>query len=549
MFCDQCGCPFYIDERLVATRLLSQKGLFSTERSQTAEAFDVDTQQTVILRVVDSEDPLYVDPLLHAVRALQKIHSGKKVPGIMQLVDGDSYFTYPIRPDEPAAHFMVARKVEGISLTEWIQKNGAISEELAKNWLKQLLNAVDALHHEGYLHRDIKPDNIIVTDDLQLVLVDFDTIFCLSDSYWKTPRIGTGAYMAPEQSSGNPLPTSDLYSIGRTIIEALTGKFPLELARYPNECVVWDREAPRLSKPFTELIDRLANKNLLFRPPAASVALTYLSEVEAIPARKRYWRWLSAPIMTTAAAIFAVSLTIAAVGSFALSQQVQSDSERLIAEGNQLILQGDTREGLLLLEEAVELAPDSEEVRAKLAIAYAFIRDFESAIENYKIALEVEPKNAQYLYEIANVYEEVNLQESIFYYMEAVENSEADSSIQLESLNNLARVYLLTDQLQKAEEVLSRIDTHIEDPITRMTVFKNLGWLNYERANYDIAIEQLNQALEADATFPDPYCLLALIQQHRGEDNYNDRATCVFLNAPPKPEVTAWREELNRVAD
>ena len=550
LFCNQCGCKFFIDERLIATRLLSENSLISSPRTQTFEAFDIEDQQVVILRVVDSDNPVYLEPLKLAVYALNMVHAEGKFPGIMQLVDERHHFTEQIRTDEPPAQFMVARKVEGVSLTEWLKQHGPISESLAKDWLKQLLKIAKKLHDSNFLHRDIKPDNIIVANDLQLVLIDFDTIYQLTDRYVRVPRIGTGAYMAPEQSNGSPLPTSDLYSIGRTLTECLTGKFPFDIARTANERVDWEKEASSLSKPFTNLIDRIANRNTLFRPPDASEALTYLAEVEAIPPRRRSWRWLGTPLVKAAITVLAVSIPIAAIGGYALSQ-IQTDgltlteANELVEEGNQLIIQGEERRGLSLLERAVQLAPESADIRAKLAIAQAFSRDFNSAIKNYNIALELAPDNPNILHGIADVYEEVDLQKSKLYYQQAAAAArEAEAPILPLTLNNLARVYLLTDQLREAGEVLAEINTDIEEPILRMTVFKNLGWLNYEQGNYEGAREYLNQALEADATFADPYCLLALIQQQNGEDNYNDRATCIYLNSPAKPEVVAWREEL-----
>ena len=225
--------------------------------------------------------------------------------------------------------------------------------------------------------------------------------------------------------------------------------------------------------------------------------------------------------------------------------QLVTEAQSLLAEGNQRILRGQTNEGLLLIEQALELEPDSAEIRAALAIAQAFVGDFEAAIENYEIVLSMEPGNPYDLYNLANVYEEVDMQQATTYYIAA---SEIESSIRISALNNLARLYLLSGELQKAEAAINDIDiadVEREDPQTRMTVFKNLGWLKYLQGDLDAAEVQLARALNTDPTQPDAYCLLALIQQEQGEDNSNDRITCLNLRVLlSKPELDEWKKRL-----
>ena len=561
--CEICGCSLLIKGRFRATSRLGQlNNVFSSPRTQTFDAIDLIAGQEVILRVVHSDQEKLVRPLKNAVIALRHIHDVSLQPGVMQLIEevDFGYFTWRIRPDEPDAHCMVAKKVLGVTLQERIDTCGAVDETLARQWLRQLLEAVKEIHRANFLHRDVKPENVIVTSSQQLVLIDFDTICSMDWPLSRTnlvPGAGTAAYMAPEQSKGEPRPASDLYSIGRVMIELLTGKLISDVARIPNsDKVDWHKESPKTSKQFTVLVDKLSNENTIYRPADTDEALSFLAEVESEIARRRKWRWIDNSFVKTASILLVLSACIGVGASFSRVQlkaseaqaeegsQLISEADRLLAEGNQLILTGATSEGLALIEDALALEPDSVEILSSLAIAQNFLGDANAATASYERALQLDPDNPYVLYNIANVYEESDLETAISYYIAA---SGVDSLIRSDALNNLARAYLLTDRLQLAEEVLSNpvlTPEDIEDPRTRTVVFKNLGWLNYLRGNFETAKKQLARSIEAYPYQADAYCLLALMQAEAGEENFNDRMTCLYAASTDKPEVQSWREQL-----
>ena len=557
--CEACGCSLVVDDYLLVNCLLGSDHPFSSSRTRTFDATNLETGEAVILRVVHSDEPLYVQPLQDTAIALSQVHSDAPHPGVMRLQEDRGYFTWQIRPDEPPAHFLVAHKVVGITLREWLEQNGPALEEVVIEWLRQLLGAADALHSLGFVHRDIKPDNIIVTSEQRLVLIDFDAICRLTDDFVEVPSMGTPTYIAPEQAKGHPRPASDYFSIGKTAVELLTGKATFEVARTAAKKIDWAKAAPHVSTPLTELVDRLASDNTMRRPADVGEAYEFLSEAEALSASRQWWHRLNVPALRTALLILVVSTVSIGIGAISFSQtsprtnnspagdaRIVTEAQSLLAEGNQLILSGQEREGLALIEQALELEPESAEIRAALAIAQFFVGDIESAIENYDIVLSMEPGNPYNLYNLAGVYEEVDVEQAITYYIAA---SEIESPIRISALNNLSRLYLLAGDLQQAETVLGEIDladVEQEDPQNQMNVFKNLGWLKYLQGDLDAAEVQLARALDADPTQPDAYCLLALIQKDRGEDNFNDEITCLNLRIlVPKPELDEWKARLN----
>src|SRR5262249_12776067 len=92
----------------------------------------------------------------------------------------------------------------------------------------QICNAVDHAHRHGVLHRDLRPSNVIVTDSGLLKVADFGTSRFLEIAAHGTTVIGSPPYMAPEQFQGKPVFASDLYSLGVTMYQMLTGMLPYD---------------------------------------------------------------------------------------------------------------------------------------------------------------------------------------------------------------------------------------------------------------------------------------------------------------------------------
>ncbi|MEE8389512.1 MAG: protein kinase, partial [Anaerolineae bacterium] len=135
--------------------------------------------------------------------------------------------------EEDGNVYLVMDFVEGESLSERIAREGALPESLVLEWSYQLLDALDYCHAQGILHRDIKPQNIIIRFDGRAVLVDFGLVklWNPNDPHTRTAMrgMGTPEYAPPEQydaQSGHTDPRSDIYGLGATIYHALTGQTP-----------------------------------------------------------------------------------------------------------------------------------------------------------------------------------------------------------------------------------------------------------------------------------------------------------------------------------
>lgn len=134
--------------------------------------------------------------------------------------------------DEDNLHYIVMEYVEGATLKEVIKANGVLAWNVALNFSLQILNALECAHKNGIVHRDIKPHNIIVTDDGVLKVTDFGIARAVNSNETKKidcDVIGSVHYISPEQAKGIMIDARcDLYSLGIVMYEMLTGKLPFD---------------------------------------------------------------------------------------------------------------------------------------------------------------------------------------------------------------------------------------------------------------------------------------------------------------------------------
>jgi eukaryotic-like serine/threonine-protein kinase len=124
--------------------------------------------------------------------------------------------------------FIVMEFVPGLTLETIIARDGALDLALALDYTCQICNAVDHAHRHGVLHRDLRPANVLVAESGMLKVADFGTSRFLEIAAHGTTVIGSPPYMAPEQFHGKAVFASDLYSVGITMYQMMTGVLPYD---------------------------------------------------------------------------------------------------------------------------------------------------------------------------------------------------------------------------------------------------------------------------------------------------------------------------------
>jgi serine/threonine-protein kinase len=124
--------------------------------------------------------------------------------------------------------FIVMEYVPGETLETVIAREGTLDLRRALDFTCQICNAIDHAHRHGVIHRDLRPSNVLITEGGMAKVADFGTSRFLELSAYGTTVIGTPPYMAPEQFQGKAVFASDIYSLGVTMYQMVTGVLPYQ---------------------------------------------------------------------------------------------------------------------------------------------------------------------------------------------------------------------------------------------------------------------------------------------------------------------------------
>jgi eukaryotic-like serine/threonine-protein kinase len=180
---------------------------------------DLRLNRRIAVKVLHSHyasDPGFLQRFHHEAQAAANLRHSNIVDVYDVGLDGD-------------AHYIVMEYVDGSDLKALLARNGPLPVEQAVAVAEAVANGLSAAHRVGLVHRDIKPQNIIVGPGGQVKITDFGIAkSALSTAMTETGvTFGTADYISPEQARGQPAtPRSDLYSLGVTLYEMLTGRLP-----------------------------------------------------------------------------------------------------------------------------------------------------------------------------------------------------------------------------------------------------------------------------------------------------------------------------------
>ncbi len=148
-----------------------------------------------------------------------------------RIVHNNIVSVYDVGEDD-GLNYMVMEYVEGVTLKDYIEENGPFEWQEACNFCIQIASALSEAHAHDVIHRDIKPQNILITKDKVLKVTDFGIAKAAGTNtvtMGNASAIGTVHYISPEQARGGYTDErSDIYSLGVVLYELLTGKVPFD---------------------------------------------------------------------------------------------------------------------------------------------------------------------------------------------------------------------------------------------------------------------------------------------------------------------------------
>ncbi|CCI37985.1 Similar to tr/Q8YSG6/Q8YSG6 (fragment) [Microcystis aeruginosa PCC 9701] len=277
-YCQSCRSELLLNGQYRVSRLLSDKTGFGV----VYEAFEGFTAK--ILKVLQerwNNDPKAVELFKREYEVLLEL-SRQNVTGVPR---ADAYFQYATREGK-ILHCLVMEKVEGINLDQWLKQYDKLSQKRAFKWLREITLILDKIHQQNWLHRDIKPPNIMLRNSGELVLIDFGTAREETQTYHQKVKgqqvtgIISRGYTPNEQQHGQAVIQSDFHALGRTFVHLLTGKHPLEMYDPINDVLPWREETENIHPLLLDFIDELMGRLPKNRPANTRVILQRLDEIE-----------------------------------------------------------------------------------------------------------------------------------------------------------------------------------------------------------------------------------------------------------------------------
>ena len=177
--------------------------------------------------------------------------------------------------------FLVQDFVAGDDLSKEFTIGHKWSEAKVVRFLQEMLRVLSYVHQQNVIHRDIKPTNIIRRwDNGKLCLIDFGAVQDLeSDRTTPVTVVGTPGYHAPEQASGVATFSSDIYALGMTAIQFLTGQYPLHLSKNADGEVVW-RDLVNINDRLATILEDMARVDEIDRYDSTTAVLRDLETLE-----------------------------------------------------------------------------------------------------------------------------------------------------------------------------------------------------------------------------------------------------------------------------
>lgn len=211
--CMQLAAGDQLEDRYVIDRPIARGGMATVYRC-------VDTRlgREVAAKVMHEQyvhDPVFRDRFRREARAMAQLSH----PNLVNVYDFSA---------QGETIYLIMELITGGTLRELLNERGPMPPHAANAVMRGMLTGLSVAHAKGMIHRDIKPDNVLIDSDHRVKLADFGLVRAAAEASHSSDQIvGTVSYLSPEQVDGSPMThASDVYSAGIVLFELLTGHTP-----------------------------------------------------------------------------------------------------------------------------------------------------------------------------------------------------------------------------------------------------------------------------------------------------------------------------------
>ncbi|MEH2156596.1 serine/threonine-protein kinase [Nostoc sp.] len=585
--CLLCGTSLLINDRICLVKPLRE---LTENPFSYMEVFEVDDAGTQwnpgrkrrVMKVLKWNTPQLVDLIERESLTLRLIEH----PCIPKSTI-DDFFTFIPNNSSLTLHCLIMDKFEGENLEQWLESNGRISQSVALQWLRQLVEILDEVHRTEIFHRDIKPSNIILQSSGQLALIDFGVARRVTDTYlakvsgsggsstgrggrYEITSVSTPRYSPLEQVNGQAVPQSDFYALGRTFVQLVTG---IQLMDLPTDKktgnLIWREQTPQIDKPFADFIDELMAPLPGQRPQTTRVILQRL---EKLPQQIKNYRLANSKVfqyskytLIVLGFFGCVFLSIPVVANYLVTQgqkleaannsqgaqdffywaiKIRSQSNRTISSfyfDKAVRSTKDLELAKKYYELAIKYNNRDADAYSNLAFVCQQLNQDDCAINNYENSFKLKPDNWESRFGLALFYDDRRMYDlAEKQYILAIEMSKEA----IPAINNLSRLKILDGKYDVAIALAKSGLQKTENIKFKSTLYKNLGWAKLELKRYAEAKADLEKSTKLDAR-TDAYCLLAQAQEALGEINDARLTWEICLIAESNQlEVQQWRLQI-----
>lgn len=496
LFCPQDGEFALLDVILKDTYLIKEK-LGEGGMAMVFKATNVLTNSICAIKIIH---PDMLESELNAVeRLLLEAVKIKKIahPNIVKVLDFG-----PLNDGELV--YLTMELLKGKTLKEEITKKGPINCKKAAFIIEQVCAAIGAAHERGIIHRDIKPENIFLLEDIKdnilLKVLDFGISTDHVTHFTGAAKqiIGTPEYMSPEQceASKNLDVRSDIYSLGVTLYEMLTGRVPFPIAFWePYE--VLRKQMFEDPEPLTSL-----------RPDIPlSVEKVVLKALEKNPNRRQQ-------SVLEVAKEFVFSLReegIIEEKTNRIQVNLKDLAKHSINQGLAHLEKGEYVFAINCFTEAVSYSFNNSNAHYYCGLAYQAVNDIEEATKCFNIVISLDANRPEAYFKRALCYQNKgNLELAIDDFSQTIKlDPKYQQAFYYRALN-----YKKLSQFEKAkEDLLFAIELDSQDSLS----YFNLASLYHYENELDIALSSYSQTIILDPNHLGAYVLRAIVYKVKGD--------------------------------